>query len=319
MLQNQININRQLQMEAMYSKTNIKAKIQTDLEQSGLLMEMMGEAVQLLEEWLAKDHVYLRKDGSRNEVKNERLAQLSKVDLGELVMNVMVTMMTVQKAELFTSVVGRLAGCLSYSNREDGIKTLSEVLAVTAPVGLFTIIRDRGEQMMIMCEYSLPQKTRDFIQRTKYLPPMLCEPVIVENNYDSGYLTKKESLILGEGNYHNGDIGLDVINRFNQTALSLDLRLLKMYEEMPNHAFVGSTKDGVFTSAADKEAKFKTHMEESRETYVEIAAHDNKFWLTHKKDKRGRTYSQGYHISTQGTKFKKAVINFHHEELIEGV
>jgi DNA-directed RNA polymerase len=43
------------------------------------------------------------------------------------------------------------------------------------------------------------------------------------------------------------------------------------------------------------------------------------FHLTHKVDKRGRIYSQGYHVNTQGAAFKKAMIELAKEELIEGV
>jgi len=34
---------------------------------------------------------------------------------------------------------------------------------------------------------------------------------------------------------------------------------------------------------------------------------------------RGRLYSQGYQITTQGTGFKKAAIEFSTQELVEGV
>jgi DNA-directed RNA polymerase len=36
----------------------------------------------------------------------------------------------------------------------------------------------------------------------------------------------------------------------------------------------------------------------------------NRFWLTHKYDKRGRTYCQGYHVSYQGNDYNKACIEF---------
>ena len=44
----------------------------------------------------------------------------------------------------------------------------------------------------------------------------------------------------------------------------------------------------------------------------------NKFYLNHKVDKRGRIYCSGYHITTQGTAFKKASIELAHEEIVTG-
>jgi DNA-directed RNA polymerase len=50
-------------------------------------------------------------------------------------------------------------------------------------------------------------------------------------------------------------------------------------------------------------------------THLEIA--DNEFYLTHKYDKRGRIYCQGYHVNYQGTPWNKAVIQFANEEIVE--
>jgi DNA-directed RNA polymerase len=38
--------------------------------------------------------------------------------------------------------------------------------------------------------------------------------------------------------------------------------------------------------------------------------------MTHKYDKRGRTYSQGYHIQPQGSDWNKAVIEFADKEIV---
>ena len=45
----------------------------------------------------------------------------------------------------------------------------------------------------------------------------------------------------------------------------------------------------------------------------------NKFYFTWKFDSRGRMYSQGYHCNLQATEYKKAILNFSHEELINGI
>ena len=49
-----------------------------------------------------------------------------------------------------------------------------------------------------------------------------------------------------------------------------------------------------------------------------LAKQGNQFYLTHKVDKRLRLYAQGYHVTTQGSPFKKASIELHKEEIVNG-
>jgi DNA-directed RNA polymerase len=43
----------------------------------------------------------------------------------------------------------------------------------------------------------------------------------------------------------------------------------------------------------------------------------NEFYLTHRYDKRGRVYCQGYHVTYQGTPWNKAVLELADKEIIE--
>ena len=45
----------------------------------------------------------------------------------------------------------------------------------------------------------------------------------------------------------------------------------------------------------------------------------NKFYFTHKVDKRGRLYCQGYHINYQSASYKKAMIELANKEIIDGI
>jgi hypothetical protein len=80
----------------------------------------------------------------------------------------------------------------------------------------------------------------------------------------------------------------------------------------------------------DKLKEGETHQEfEKRkrafEKYDKSAKHviklitgvTNVFYLTHRYDKRGRTYCQGYHVNYQGTAWNKACVEFAQKELIE--
>ena len=43
---------------------------------------------------------------------------------------------------------------------------------------------------------------------------------------------------------------------------------------------------------------------------------DNDIYLTHKYDKRGRVYCQGYYISYHGTDWNKAVLELSNKEIV---
>ena len=59
----------------------------------------------------------------------------------------------------------------------------------------------------------------------------------------------------------------------------------------------------------------------SQSTGIYQMLHDqgNEFYLANKVDKRGRMYAHGYHVTTQGSPFKKAMVELAHKERVEGV
>jgi hypothetical protein len=138
---------------------------------------------------------------------------------------------------------------------------------------------------------------------------MVCVPLDLSNNYDSGYLSVKESLILGKGNHHDGNICIDVLNTINKVALKLDTAFLLQVEEEPTFEL----------DTAEKRDMWLNFKSQSAIMYALMHSLGNEFYLTHKVDKRGRIYSQGYHLNTQGTAFKKAMIELANEEVITGV
>ena len=75
-------------------------------------------------------------------------------------------------------------------------------------------------------------------------------------------------------------------------------------------------RDGFSVNVQIRSAHFK---EQSYCFYTLMATQGNRFYFTHKVDKRGRIYSHGYHINPQGSAFKKAMLELSEPELIEGV
>lgn len=290
----------QLANEYIYSRKHIDKYIKDFIESS--MMDKVSMGVTLLDEYRNKEYSY--------ESKNLRVAQLANLDLEELVISVFTAVAYCQTPELFTSVSAQLASRLKFSEKKEGIQTIAEILAVLCQTDAFDILKeDKFASLVVLSRIPLEERLLRYINNATFLPPMVCEPNELTNNYSSGYLTHNDSLILGKGNHHEGDICLDVLNKQNRTALRLDTDFLSKVEEEPTFALDTGEK-------IDMWHQFKV---QSYQFYTLIAQQRNHFYLTHKVDKRGRIYSQGYHISTQGTSFKKASIELAKQELVEGI
>jgi hypothetical protein len=162
---------------------------------------------------------------------------------------------------------------------------------------------------MLVSRIPLSSALIKFVENSSYLPPMVCEPLELTTNYCSGYLSHKDSLILGKSNHHDGDICLDVLNTINKVELQLDTKFLSTVEETPTFEL----------DTPEKIAQWDRFKRQSYKFYSLMVSQGNRFYLTHKYDKRGRIYAGGYHINSQGTAFKKASIELAREELVEGM
>ena len=285
--------------ESIFSKRHISARVLSDIKSDSDLQQKIQDSVDLIEDWLSVSYF---------PSKDARLAEVAKRDITKLVEQIAVVTLQITKPMLFTAVVGEITGALRMTDKIDGTKTAAELLAVMADTDLFDIYKEaKYESMYLVSNYELDDETLEFIDRTKYLPPMVVEPNIVTHNYDAAYLTEKSSHILGKGNHHEGDICLDSINKFNQVPLSLNKRLLVSLSERPKRQFIDP----------EKKEQWTQFVKESYATYRDLIQVGNRMFLTHKVDKRGRTYAQGYHVSTQGNEFRKAIIEFADKEVIE--
>jgi hypothetical protein len=248
--------------------------------------------------------------GTYYDSKMARIAQLQNLDIPALVMDIFVGVAYYLRPELFTSVTAQMAARLKFSDRTEAITTVAELMAVLCQTDAFDIMKeDKMASLKVVSRVSLPDVLIDFIENSQFLPPMVCEPLELTHNYSSGYLTHNDSLILGSGNHHDGDLCLDVLNTLGKVALKLDLDFLCKLEETPTFEL----------DTQDKLDGWKKFLQQSYMFYSLMAQQGNRFYLNHKVDKRGRIYAHGYHINTQGTAFKKAMLEFADEELVGGV
>lgn len=291
----------QMANECMFSRKFIDKYIRQEIEQNSDMMDKLSEGVARLEHWMVQPYY---------ESKEKRLAQLQSLDLEELVMNCFIATAYCQHPELYTSITAQLAGRLGFSDREDGIKTIAEILAVLAMTDAFDIVKESVEaSLVIVSQIPLSQKLKGYIQQSAYLPPMVCCPKDLTKNKQSPYLTHDDSVILGPRNHHNEDVCLDVLNKQNQTPLRIDTDFLSTIEEDPTFEI----------DTVEKQKQWTNFKLASYRFYLMIAKQTGTIYLTNKYDKRLRMYAQGYHISTQGTAFKKAMLEFAEQEIVEGV
>ncbi|AYA64305.1 hypothetical protein [Alteromonas sp. RKMC-009] len=293
-------VDHQRYVEKTFSKKSIEKVIVRDLTSDPDIAQLISDAADAVDEWRQGD--YFPK-------KNYRLSQLAGLDFDDVVLSILVHTCQITEPKPFTEVFGQVAGVLRMDDKVDGIKTAAEIMAVITEFGFYDLIQEEEYgQWYLVNNLQLEETTVNHINRTKYLPPMVVSPNEVMSNYDNALLTEKSSMILGKGTYHDGDICLDSLNTFNQVPLCLNQRLLTQLSETPKNPEKMSH---------DTKRQWNTFVKESYGIYRELIQLGNRFWLTHKYDKRGRTYSQGYHVNTQGNKFRKAIIEFADKEVIE--
>jgi len=262
---------------------------------------MIEQGVAMLKHWLT---------GSYYLSKNKRLAQLKGLDLEALVIKIFVGTIYYQRPETFVSVTAQMAGYLGFDDKVDSITTVAELVAILCRTGAYRLTKESIDStVMVQSAMTMPSAIQAAIERSRYPLPMVCEPKFITNNFESPYLTFNECQILGKGNNHAHDICLDVLNTQNQIPLSLATDFLSTVEEEPSYAFETAQQ-------AQEWARFKW---ESYDTYTLLVKQGNRFWLTHKVDKRGRLYAVGYHVTTQGSPFKKAIVEFANKEIVQGV
>lgn len=287
--------------EERYNRKHIDTKIRNEILANPDMVRRLDHGEQLIEKYLA---------GEYYESKMRRIAQMENLDVRALVMDIFVGIAYSQKPELFTSVSAQMASRLKFSDKTEAITTVAELMAVLCATDAFDISKEKKlSSLMVVSRIPLSDKLISFIDNSQYLPPMVCEPLELTHNYSSGYLTHNDSLILGNGNHHDGDICLDVLNTMNKVALKLDTEFLCAVEEEPTFELI--TQDQI--------DQWKKYRHQCLMFYVLMNDQGNNFYLTHKVDKRGRIYACGFHINTMGTPTKKAMLELAQQELVEGV
>jgi len=287
----------QTEIENMYARGNIREMVKADVHEDSPVIELMIRAI---DAYRSKPYTY--------ESKQKRINALT-MESKDIALELIILVLTVKEMSPIQSIAAQLGARMGYTDILDAVKTASEIIAVAEISGAYTLhhsqdIENETGTLGIKPNYTLETETQDFINRTKYLPPIVEKPLDWYNNTDGGYLTQHSSVILGSMNHHNDVQSLDVINLLQ--GIKWQLNDMVEYLEVPN-------KD---LDTPEKLQQFNDMQHQSTRVYKELLEHGNEFYFVWKYDKRGRMYSQGYHCNLQGTEYKKAILSFAKEELI---
>lgn len=301
----------QVKLEHLLHTQHVEESIKVEISED--LLDQVKQCVGIYTDWLDtvkwQSHEY-RKDAIRH---TDKYAIVLKI-LTKITRNCMQGLPLVS-----------IAGMINLSNdldKPNNIQLSSDLIALLAPIGLYELSKSLGGTYVVR---SLIQPSDELLRQIKlgcYLPPMIEQPEHLSGNDQSAYLTiNKDSLILGgEANQHNGNISLDVLNTLNSNKYELDPFIIQ--QEKPWHREYLTPLDIYCLRPEDRDI-YKAELR-TRELYLEQFNYlktllvDRTIHFTHKIDKRGRVYTQGYHFNTQGTSFEKASINLKKRELITG-
>jgi len=173
------------------------------------------------------------------------------------------------------------------------------------------------EKERFMVKFDISNDIVELLDKYQYPLPMVCKPEKITHNGQTGYKTIKGSVILnGSPYFKDKDICLDHLNRANSVALALDTDVItseqgKYIRPTRNHG-----ED--FVDFRKRQKQSDVFYAVSVKVMNELLSVSDELHLTHKYDRRGRSYSSGYHVNTQGTAYNKAVLQFANKELVEG-
>lgn len=161
---------------------------------------------------------------------------------------------------------------------------------------------DYTENHQVVTKLCLPKDEEEKLQKMMYPQPMLVPPLKLKRNTDSGYWYAARCCLILRSRYFAEDINLDHLNRVNQIPLQINKAVLHNRLNKPK-------KDLPTVQDRTNWERFVTQQHD-----IALSYENDTFYLTHKYDKRGRVYCQGYHISYQSNDYTNALVEFAHGE-----
>ena len=307
----------QQRIEETFSKKFIIQKAVDDLLTCESIIAKLNKGVEILYSWFNQEHAV---------DKSLRLLALQQLDVNELVEHtVALVALHCSKPMKLVSIASMCISHLKMVDKVDAIQTMAEVIAMLSDTDLFDC-KKTEDGWVVLSRIGLDEDVLRYAYNAFYLPPMIIKPRTVRHNRDSGYITQRgESLILGYyENHHDDDICLDVLNTLNANEYELDTDLISNLseewhrEKLSQEEYMELSHEERLIYDMDK-STWESYIQQGYKIQTLMLYHGNKFYLQNKVDKRGRIYTSGYHISPQGSSFKKAMINLAKKEIVTGL
>ena len=167
-------------------------------------------------------------------------------------------------------------------------------------------------QQVFTVRFEISADVQEELERFQYPLPFVVPPKEIKSNNDLGYFTTTGSVILKD-NHHTDDVCLNHLNHCNSVPFTIDTRVASMVKNEWRN--LDKQKEG--ETKIDFLKRVKAFEKYDRTAYHVISLLPDTFYLSHRPDFRGRTYSQGYHVNYQGNAWNKACIMFAEQEVCE--
>lgn len=167
----------------------------------------------------------------------------------------------------------------------------------------------------LVIRMDITRDVQDELDRYQFPLPMVVEPRELRSNRDSAYVTSSDGSVILRNNHHDEDVCLDHLNRVNKIRFTLDNDTANMIR----NRWRNLDKPKVGETRQDFERRkraFDKYDRTARRVMTQVTQLGNLFHLTHKYDKRGRVYCQGYHVNYQGAPWNKAVVQLADKEVV---
>lgn len=164
--------------------------------------------------------------------------------------------------------------------------------------------------------YDVSTDVQEMLDRYQYPFPMVIPPRPVRKNFQTGYLTIRNSVVLNGSEYFDDkDMCLDHLNRANSVALALSMETV--YSDEGKYLRPTREPDEDFAEFRKRQKQADVFYSTSVNVMETINSLSDELYLTHKYDRRGRCYASGYHVNYQGTDYNKAVLELANKEVIQ--
>jgi hypothetical protein len=162
--------------------------------------------------------------------------------------------------------------------------------------------------------FDITEDVQEDLDRYQFPLPMVVCPEKVTNNRETGYFLSTNSIILRK-NHHEDDVCLDHINTVNRMKFSVNYDTAHMIKNQWRN--LDRCKPGESKLDFNKRVRaFEKYDRTAKQVIDQLLVYGNEFYLTHKYDKRGRIYCQGYHVNYQGAPWNKATVELFDKEVV---